>query len=54
MMVFPGDFLELLDGSHALVLSIHENEYGVFYNVMLSDGTSTTVDSHSTMLTSEA
>ena len=50
----PGDFVKMLDGEYALVLSTHENDYGIFYNVMLSDGTSVTVDFHSTKPAAES
>ena len=49
----PGRFVELTTGAVALVIKVVENEYGTFYNILLSDGTSLTVDSHSVNLPSE-
>lgn len=39
-----GSLAETITGSRVLVLSVHENEYGVFYNVMLSNGESLMID----------
>lgn len=50
--VHSGSFVELTSGLVALVINVIENEYGTFYNILLSDGTESTVDSHSAKLTS--
>ena len=49
--IHPGSFVELTTGSVALVISVIENDYGTFYNILLSDGTEYTVDSYSAKLT---
>lgn len=53
-VISPGDFIKTLSGEFALVLSAHENDYGIFYNVMLSDGTSAVLDSCSVKLSPES
>jgi hypothetical protein len=33
----PGDLITTLDGRSGLVVSIHENEYGTFYNMIVNN-----------------
>ena len=33
--IAPGDVLVSSDGRSGLVISVHENEYGVFYNLIV-------------------
>jgi preprotein translocase subunit YajC len=33
----PGDIITVLGGKAGLVISIHENEYGLFYNIIVDD-----------------
>ena len=47
LSIHPGSFVELTSGSFALVLNVIENDYGTFYNILLSDGTECAIDSYS-------
>ena len=46
----PGTLVEVFGFGQALILSVHENKCGVFYNVMLSGGESLVVDASSVKL----
>ena len=46
----PGTLVEAFGFGRALILSVHENKCGVFYNVMLSSGESLVVDASSVKL----
>ncbi len=48
----PGDIIDIWGQKVGLIIHVHENEYGVFYNIMV-DGELHTVSSQELILANE-